>query len=299
MSTQKQPWVKFYTTDWRSDPCLKMCSLAARGLWIEMISLMHEATPYGHLLVSGQCPTDTQLAVLVGAPPDQIAALLGELESARVFSRTREGVIYSRKLSRMAKKAATARNNGRKGGNPSLGKGGKNPPPVNPQDKGGDKPQRPEARDQIKKEEPYGSLSPRGNEATKPFDEVAEAVVAYNRTAEDAGWPRLLVLSKQRRANLKARLKDAGGLNGWEAALARARASPWCCGENQRGWTANFDFLTRQSSFAKLMEGNYDPRTASTAQPRTANGRGMAGSATASEIADRGARWAASRKARG
>lgn len=37
------PWLKFYPTDWRSDPALKMCSLAARGLWIEMIALMHEA----------------------------------------------------------------------------------------------------------------------------------------------------------------------------------------------------------------------------------------------------------------
>ena len=114
------PWLKFYTSDWRSDPCLRMCGIAARGLWIEMICLMHEATPYGHLLVNGQRPTDAQLAVLVGTAPDQIAALLGELESAGVFSRTREGVIYSRRLSRMAKKAATARNNGRKGGNPTL-----------------------------------------------------------------------------------------------------------------------------------------------------------------------------------
>ena len=157
MSNKKQPWVKFYTVDWRSDPRLKMCSMAARGLWIEMICLMHEATPYGHLLVSGQCPTDAQLAVLVGAPPEQITALLGELESAGVFSRTREGVIYSRKLSRMAKKAATARNNGRKGGNPTLCNNGDIPPSDNPPDKGRDKTQRLEARDQSKKEEPIGS----------------------------------------------------------------------------------------------------------------------------------------------
>ena len=146
------PWLKFYTSDWRSDPRLRMCSMAARGLWVEVICLMHEATPYGHLLVSGQCPTDTQLAVLVGASPGEIPALLGELEAAGVFSRTKEGVIYSRKLSRMAKKAATARNNGRKGGNPTLSKERRNPPSDNPQDKGGDKPQKPEARVQSKRE---------------------------------------------------------------------------------------------------------------------------------------------------
>lgn len=140
--------MKFYTSDWRNDPALKMCSMAARGLWIEMICLMHQATPYGHLLVNGQCPTDAQLAVLVGAPSDQIAALLGELEAAGIFSRTKEGTIYSRKLSRMAKKAATARNNGRKGGNPSLRKERDNQPSDKGRVKGEDKPQKPEARSQ-------------------------------------------------------------------------------------------------------------------------------------------------------
>ena len=114
------PWFKFYPTDWRADPALRMCSPAARGVWIDMICLMHEATPYGHLLVNGHCPTDTQVAVLTGTPPDQFSQCMRELEEAGVFSRTKDGVIYSRKLTRMAKKAATARNNGRKGGNPKL-----------------------------------------------------------------------------------------------------------------------------------------------------------------------------------
>lgn len=151
------PWVKFYTADWRSDPALRMCSLAARGLWIEMICIMHEATPYGHLLVNGHSPTETQLGVLVGASTEQIAAMLGELETAGVFSKTRAGVIYSRKLSRMAKKAATARNNGRKGGNPRLCNKEENPPLDKGGVKGGDKTQKPEARSQSKKREPYGS----------------------------------------------------------------------------------------------------------------------------------------------
>ena len=147
------PWIKFYTGDWRSDPALRMCSMAARGLWIEMICLMHEATPYGHLLVKGHSPTETQLAVLAGAPSDQIAAMLGELEQAGVFSRTRAGVIYSRKMTSMSKKAATARNNGRKGGNPNLSKQTENIPLDKGEDNTGLKTQKPEARSQREKEE--------------------------------------------------------------------------------------------------------------------------------------------------
>lgn len=146
------PWLKFYTNDWVSDPKLRMCSLAARGLWIEMICVMHEAEPYGHLLVSGISPTDAQLAVLVGTPPDQIPELIGELEQVGVFSRTRKSVIYSRKMTRDHKKAVTAKKNGRNGGNPSLCKTREKIPSDNPPLNPRDKPQKPEARSQNKKE---------------------------------------------------------------------------------------------------------------------------------------------------
>lgn len=166
------PFLKFYTSDWRSDPRLKMCSLAARGLWLEMLCLMHEATPYGHLLISGRSPTDAQLAVLVGAPPDQIPELLGELDSAGVFSRTKEGVIYSRKMTRMKKRAATARKNGRKGGNPKLGVEKENSASVNPRDKGRDMPHIPEARSQREKEDAYASSKKNARGTRLPEDWV-------------------------------------------------------------------------------------------------------------------------------
>ena len=159
------PWFKFYSSDWRSDPALRMCSMAARGRWMEMSCLMHEATPYGHLLVKGHSPTEAQLAVLAGAPSDEIAALLGELELAGVFSRTRAGVIYSRKMTAMAKKAATARNNGRKGGNPSLSKQTDNSPSVKGGVKGLDKTQKPEARNQRVEDTDVSSLAKPSNDA--------------------------------------------------------------------------------------------------------------------------------------
>jgi len=65
-----------------------------------MLALMHQADPYGHLLVYGNAPTDEQLAVLAGAPPSQVPDLLVELEKAGVFSRTRTGTIYSRRMTR-------------------------------------------------------------------------------------------------------------------------------------------------------------------------------------------------------
>lgn len=107
--------------------------------------------------------------------------------------------------------------------------------------------------------EPYGSLSS-GDDLNSEPDEIQIAVDQFNAAAEESGWPTIRILSKSRRSALAARLRECGGLEGWAVALAKAQASPHCCGQNDRGWVANFDFITRQSSFVKLMEGNYDNR---------------------------------------
>ena len=114
----ERPWLKFYPSDWRGDPKLRMCSLAARGLWLEILTLMHEATPRGHLLINGIAPNATQLSALVGSPQDQVSVGLSELESVDVFSRTESGVIYSRRMTRDEKSASASRANGCLGGRP-------------------------------------------------------------------------------------------------------------------------------------------------------------------------------------
>lgn len=99
-----QPWLKFYPTDWRADQALRVCSLAARGLWMEMLCIMHEATPYGHLTINGRPTTDAQLASLTGTDLSTVRQLTTELEEAGVFSRNRNGVIYSRRMTRDEKR---------------------------------------------------------------------------------------------------------------------------------------------------------------------------------------------------
>lgn len=95
-------WSKFWWQDWQNDPALRMCSLAAQGLWMRLLCVMHEATPVGHLLVNGRQPTTRQVAALAASPEKEVALLLRELEEAGVYSRTDEGVIYSRRMVRDA-----------------------------------------------------------------------------------------------------------------------------------------------------------------------------------------------------
>lgn len=120
------PWMKFYPSDWRSDPALRSCSIGARGLWAEIICVMHEATPYGSLLVNGQKVSEKQLASLAGITQRETISMLGELDLAGVFSRQDDGVIFSRRMRRDYERASRDKANGKLGGNKTLM--GVNPP---------------------------------------------------------------------------------------------------------------------------------------------------------------------------
>ena len=111
----------FYPADWRKDPELRVCSIAARGLWIDMIALMHEGDPYGHLVVNGVAVSAVQLARLVGEPVAVVRRLLAELESHNVFSRNEIGVAFSRRMVADEGRREFQAVAGRKGGSPSLG----------------------------------------------------------------------------------------------------------------------------------------------------------------------------------
>lgn len=130
-----------------------MCSLAARGLWVELLGYAHEAEPYGHLLVAGKAPTIAQLAALVGSTPREVERLLAELEAADVFSRAPDGVIFSRRMIRDQQRAEEGRQAvGRRWGNSSSSTdagGGPNRGPISP-------PERPPSTERVEDE----SLSP-------------------------------------------------------------------------------------------------------------------------------------------
>lgn len=100
-SDRRQPWLKFYPQDWRSDAELRQCSLAARGLWIEILAILHVARPYGHLVSPTGTPyTPRELARAVGATLGEVTRLTAELLKWGVASRTDDGTIYCRRMVR-------------------------------------------------------------------------------------------------------------------------------------------------------------------------------------------------------
>lgn len=96
---------KFWWQDWQRDGALRMCSLAARGFWMELLCLAHDGNPVGHVTVNGKAPTNRQLALIAGCSEKEVTKLMAELEDSGVFSRTDNGVIFSRRMVRDADKS--------------------------------------------------------------------------------------------------------------------------------------------------------------------------------------------------
>jgi hypothetical protein len=88
-----------------------------------MLTIAYEAPIRGQVsVIKGQPATIDELSKLTGTPVETVAELVAELDRNGVFSRTRTGVIFSRRMINDAKKADKAKINGRKGGNPTLSK---------------------------------------------------------------------------------------------------------------------------------------------------------------------------------
>jgi len=85
-----------------------------------------------------------------------------------------------------------------------------------------------------------------------------EAFEAFSQAAERKGWPEPKSLSKIRRSSILHRVSEAGGIDGWVSAIAKAEASDFINGGGN--WFC-LDWLIAPKNFTKLMEGNYDNRS--------------------------------------
>jgi hypothetical protein len=263
MSEKRQPWLKWYPSDWRADPGLRMCSFAARGLWVDILGLMHEAEPYGHLLINGRPPSNGQLLSMLGGSSKEIATLIAELESAGVFSRTEEGIIFSRRMIRDKERSDIGREwiKKRWGDTEPISENKKQPNRSNKQN-----PITPEARGQIPEARDISS-SLRSEDSSA----LAIAVDRWNEVAQSQNLPVVQRLTSPRKAKLRARLNDCGGLEGWSAALEKLASSDFLTGK-KTDWKADFDFLLQEKSFTKLMEGAYDNNRANQGKKQSSNG---------------------------
>lgn len=94
----KRPAFQFYPGDWRKDVELRSCSIAARGLWIDLMCVMHDCEPYGHLSLNGKPMTVAQIAGQIGIPAAQVKRLLDELITNGVARVADDGTIFCKRM---------------------------------------------------------------------------------------------------------------------------------------------------------------------------------------------------------
>ena len=263
----KRPAFQFYPADWRKDPALSACSLAARGLWIELMCIAHEGGTYGVLSINGKPMAPAQIARMVGESPAAVVKLLAELEDAGVFSRDEQGCIYSRRMVKDEHVRNVRADAGRLGGNPNLLKqkvkqnGEQNLTPSSSSSS---------SSSSSNIEEPNGSV---GSADRLPRCETQSVVDLYHDTLPEL--PRVRLMTDGRRKAISAfwrfvmtSKKSDGTPRATSAAEAmewiggyftRARDNDFLMGRGSKapgheGWQCDFDFLLTDKGKRHVIE---------------------------------------------
>lgn len=119
----KRPSFQFYPGDWLHDAALRSCSVAARGLWMDMLCYMHQSERYGYLVVGDQIVGKSALSRMTGVPTKALTSLLNELFKSGVLNQNGEGIYYSKRMIRDEEIRLKRAAGGVKGGNPKLTQG--------------------------------------------------------------------------------------------------------------------------------------------------------------------------------
>jgi hypothetical protein len=124
----KLPAIQFYPGDWRKDPGVQSLSYEERGIWLELLFMMHESEKPGVLLLGGvPYPTD-RLARALRLDNQVISKVISELITLNVASIDEEtGALMCRRMVRDRQFVESRKKCGKLGGNPNFKKGKSNP----------------------------------------------------------------------------------------------------------------------------------------------------------------------------
>lgn len=70
--------------------------------------------------------------------------------------------------------------------------------------------------------------------------------------------PQVSTVTDSRKKHIKSRMNDQPDKSYWQDVIQRILKSDFCCGDNDRGWRANFDWLVKPDTHVKVLEGKYN-----------------------------------------
>lgn len=119
-----------------------------------------------------------------------------------------------------------------------------------------------QVNEESKKEEEK-ELSPNGDCASDDTLTPEHVADAWNELAARIGKPCIRDLTPERRQRLKARIAGYS-IDDWRAVMGAVERSSFLRGDT--GWHGfTFDWMTKKANFQKILEGNYDDKSAASA----------------------------------
>lgn len=117
----KAPSMQWYPADWRKDTAVQMLSFHDRGVWFELINIMHESAERGVLVINGAPMPEDALSRLLGLDKQTFNQTLSNLLTYGVAKqRDDDGAIYCKRMVEDEKLSQLRRDAGKLGGNPLL-----------------------------------------------------------------------------------------------------------------------------------------------------------------------------------
>ena len=98
-----------------------------------------------------------------------------------------------------------------------------------------------------------------------PYTQIIEM---YNALCEQTGLRPIRSMNGKRKIQTAARFKEYG-LGGFIDLFANVSASVFLCGGGDRGWKADYDWLTAPTNMQKVLEGKYDDNHSNTPLQQT------------------------------
>ena len=118
--SKKLPALQFYPGDWRKDPGVQSLDYFERGVWLEILLMMHESEERGVLLLNGKPMSIDRLSTLLGLVNQKTTTVVNSLLETGVVSKREDGALFSRRMVRDEKVRSVRIEAGKRGGNPNL-----------------------------------------------------------------------------------------------------------------------------------------------------------------------------------
>jgi hypothetical protein len=120
MKRDELPALQWYSGDWRKDPGVRVLTFEQRGIWFEMLMVMHESERRGALVLNGKPMTEGQIAQVVGCDLKRFKVALAVIMDTGVASRDENGAIINRRMIKDERIRQLRKAAGSLGGNPAL-----------------------------------------------------------------------------------------------------------------------------------------------------------------------------------